>query len=151
MSGVLRLAWVLAWIAAGLAVVLGLAIIFHAQLGSPFAEGLRASSAKDVQDWEWFQSLPLGIRLCILPYFGGIITLVILIIGKSKGLFANFRDELVFDRANVEAIRDISRLVIGLSILSFSIGSFLVGVILFLFCEIVKSGTALKEEHDLTI
>lgn len=151
MSSLLRLAWVLAWIAAGLAVLVGLAIVFHAQLGSPFAEGLRVSSPKDVQDWEWFQSLPLGIRLCVLPYFGGIMALVILILGKSKQLFRNFRDDMVFAQGNVESIRDISRLVIGLSILTLSLGSFLVGIILFLLCEIVKSGTALQEEHDLTI
>ncbi|NLJ46419.1 MAG: hypothetical protein GX430_07645, partial [Treponema sp.] len=51
----------------------------------------------------------------------------------------------------VRIIRQISKLVIAMAILTFSAGSFLTGVILLLICEILKAGTALQEEHDLTV
>lgn len=151
MRTLLQIGWYLAWLGGAIAIVLGFAIVFHAELGSPFAAGMKTSSAKDIQDWQWFQNLPLIARVWILPYFGGVMGLVVAIIGKARKLFGNFRDELVFDPGNVLIIRNISRLAIALSILSFSFGTFLFAIILLLLCEILKNGTALKEEQDLTI
>jgi hypothetical protein len=150
-SVTLHIAWFVAIVAAAAAVVAGVVIVFHAQLGSPFTAGLAGSSAKDVADWEMFQNLSLGIRILILPYFGAIIALVLLIIRKSRQLFRSFKDDIVFNEGNVRAIRTISKLVIALSIITFSVGSLLVGIILLLVCEIIKKGAALQEEHDLTV
>ena len=151
MSILLHVAWYLALLAAVCAVAAGVVIVFHAQLGSPFSPGLEGSSAKDIRDWEMFQNLPLGVRILILPYFGAIITLVLIIIRRSRQLFAQFKNDIVFNKGNVRVILQVSRLIIILSIITFSLGSLLVGVILRLLCEIVKSGTALQEEHDLTV
>jgi len=151
MSVLLHIAWYLALLAAVCAVAAGVVIVFHAQLGSPFTHGLQGSSAKDIHDWQMFQSLPLGVRILILPYFGAIITLVLIVIRKSRQLFDQFKRDVVFNAGNVRVILQVSRLVIVLSIITFSLGSLLVGIILRLVCEIVKSGTALQEEHDLTV
>ena len=151
MSVILRVAWYLAFVAAIGAAVAGVVIVFHEQLGSPFASELAKSSANNLRDWEMFQSLPLGIRILILPYFGAVIALLMIIIWKSRRLFAHFRADIVFNKGNVRTILGISRLVIAFSIVTFSLGSLLVGIILRLLCEIVKNGTALQEEHDLTV
>ncbi len=151
MSTLLHVAWYLALLAAVCALAAGVVIVFHAQLGSPFTYGLESSSAKDIHDWENFQSLPLGIRILILPYFGAIMTFVIIVIRKSRQLFDQLKNDVVFNKNNVRLILQISRLTIVLSIITFSLGTLLVGIILRLFCEIVKSGTVLQEEHDLTV
>ncbi len=151
MSALLRAAWYLAWIFAAVAVVLGVVIVFHEQFGSPFSGGMADSSRDDIRDWERFQNLPLGVRILILPYFGAVMTLVLMVLRNARALFSNFRNEVVFDQGNVRIIRRISRLVIALAILTFSAGSFLTGVILLLICEILAAGTTLKEEHDLTV
>jgi hypothetical protein len=151
MSVLLHVAWYLALAAAVFALAAGVVIVFHAQLGSPFSHGLEGSSARDLRDWEMFQSLPLGVRILILPYFGAIIALVIIVIRRSRQLFDQFKKEVVFNTDNVRLILQISRLVIVLSIITFSLGTLLVGIILRLLCEIIKSGTVLQEEHDLTV
>jgi len=151
MNALLTVAWYLAWVFAALAIVLGTVIVFHEELGSPFSRGMSDSSRADIQDWEKFQSMPLGVRILILPYFGAVMTLVLMVLRKARALFANFRGEIVFHQGNVRIIRQISKLVIAMAILTFSAGSFLTGVILLLICEILKAGTALQEEHDLTV
>jgi hypothetical protein len=151
MSVLLRIAWYLAFVAAVGAAVAGVVVVFHQQLGSPFASEMAKSSVKDIQQWEMFQSLPLGVRILVLPYFAAVIALLMIIIWKSRQLFAHFRNDIVFDATNVRTILGISRLVIVFSIITFSLGSLLVGIILRLLCEIIKNGTALQEEHDLTV
>lgn len=151
MNALLTVAWYLAWLFAALAIVLGTVIVFHEQLGSPFSQGMAESSRSDIRDWERFQSLPLAIRILVLPYFGAVMTLVLMVLRKARSLFSNFKDEVVFDAGNVRLIRRTSKLVIALAVLTFSAGSFLTGVILLLICEILAAGTVLKEEHDLTV
>jgi len=151
MSVLLHIAWYLAFVAAIGAAIAGVVVVFHQQLGSPFASALAKGSEKDIHNWEMFQSLPLGVRILVLPYFGAVIALLMIIIWKSRQLFAHFRNDIVFNAGNVRITLSISRLVIALSIITFSLGSLLVGIILRLLCEIVKNGTALQEEHDLTI
>jgi len=150
-SVLLRVAWYLACALTLAAIVLGVVIVFHAQFGSPFSQGMAKSSPADIRDWERFQSLPLGIRILVLPYFGAVMALVLMVIRKARALFSNFKNEVVFNQGNVRVIREISKLVIALSILTFSLGGLLTGVILLLLCEILKAGTSLQEEHDLTV
>jgi hypothetical protein len=150
-SVLLHVAWYVSLVIAACALAAGVLIVFHAQLGSPFAHGLEGSSATDIRDWARFQHLPLGVRILVLPYFGAIMTLVIIVIRKSRRLFDQFKNDVVFNKNNVRATLQISRLVIVLSIVTFSLGTLLVGIILRLLCEIMKNGTALQEEHELTV
>jgi hypothetical protein len=77
--------------------------------------------------------------------------LLLQIIKKSQHLFANFKKEIVFNENNVLAISKISKLLIVFSIITFNFSSLLVGIILLIICAIFKNGTALQEEHDLTV
>jgi hypothetical protein len=106
---------------------------------------------KDLQDWNKFKSLPLAVKILILPYVEAILIILLLILKKARGLFTNFKNDIVFDKSNVEIIRGISKLSIVFSIATFSISSLLVSLLLFMLCEIFKNGTALQEEHDLTV
>ena len=80
-----------------------------------------------------------------------IVVLLLLIIKKSRHLFDNFKNDILFDKSNVRIISTISKLNIGLSLLTFSFSSLLLSLFLFMLCEIFENGTALQEEHDLTV
>jgi hypothetical protein len=103
------------------------------------------------KDWVFFKNLPLAVRLLFLPYFAAIVVFMLQITKKLQDLFTNFKNDIVFNKSNVFIISKISKLNIVLSILTFSFSSLLVSLFLFMLCEIFKSGTALQEEHDLTV
>jgi len=106
---------------------------------------------KSEHDWEKFRSTPLGLKLLMLPYLEAVIVLMLIMVRKSRQLFDNFKNEIVFNTSNVALLSTISKLNLGFGILTFSLNTMLLSVVLFLFCEIIKSGTVLQEEHDLTI
>jgi len=105
----------------------------------------------DAKDWDMFRNLPMLTKLVIIPYFFALVYLALKIIRKARFLFANFGNDIVFDKSNVELILKISKLTIAISILSFSLTSLLIGIVLLLVCELIRTGTSLKDEIDLTI
>lgn len=107
--------------------------------------------SQDKKDWETFKNLPLAVKLIIIPYCASIVTLLLNIINKSRQLFTNFKNDILFNTRNVLLISRISKLLIAFSILTFNFNSLLLSIILLMLCEILKSGTALQEEHDLTV
>jgi len=80
-----------------------------------------------------------------------VIIMMLIMTRKARRLFDNFKNEIVFNRSNVELLSTISKLNLGFGVLTFSLTTMLLSVVLFLLCEIIKSGTVLQEEHDLTI
>jgi hypothetical protein len=175
MSGFLRVCWgvvlvlaILAPLAAGVIIFFstpaGENIILSAQNGTltncnqlqtnaapghtKFDSGM---SDKDRKDWESFKNLPIAVKILILPYCEAVLILLMIIIKTSRSLFANFKNDIVFNKSNAQIISKISKLNIGFSILTFSFSSLLVSLFLFMLCEIFKNGTALQEEHDLTV
>ena len=165
MSGILHVLWYVVLLFTIIAPVIGAAVIlFSTPLGdrvvSEIAKcGTNISSTdfnnsmneKDAKDWEVFKNLPLAVKILILPYFEAVFVLLLLAIKKSQLLFTNFKKELIFSKSNVQLISKISKLLIGFSILTFSFSSLLISIVLLLLCEIIKNGTALQEEHDLTV
>jgi len=105
----------------------------------------------DAKDWNTFRNLPILVKLFIIPYFFALAYLALRIIRKTRILFANFANDIVFNKSNVELISIISKLTIAISILSFSFPSLLIGIVLLLVCELIRTGTSLQEEIDLTI
>jgi len=105
----------------------------------------------DARDWETFRNLPMLTKLIIIPYFFALVYLALKIIRKTRVLFANFANDIVFNKSNVELISKISKLTIAISILSFSFASLLIGIVLLLVCELIRTGASLQEEIDLTI
>jgi hypothetical protein len=94
---------------------------------------------------------PLIVKIIVFPYFAAVVALLLQIIKKSQHLFANFKNDIVFNKSNVAILSKISKLNIGFSILTVSFSSLLVSVFLFMLCEIIKNGTVLQEEHDFTV
>jgi len=105
----------------------------------------------DAKDWNTFRNLPMLTKLVIIPYFFALAYLSLKIIRKATILFANFANDIVFNTCNVGLISKISKLTIAISILSFSFASLLIGIVLLLVCELIRTGTSLQDEIDLTI
>ncbi len=106
---------------------------------------------KERKDFETFVNLPFFVKMLLFPYFWAVVVLLLLIIKKSRVLFSNFEKDIVFNRNNVQLLSTISKISIAISILTFSISSLCTSVFLLMICELVKNGTALQEEHDLTV
>ncbi len=109
------------------------------------------SSDKDQKDWQSFKNTHIALKLLMIPYLEGVLILLLVMIRKSRKLFINFTNDLVFSRENVPLISTISKLNIAFAILTFSFTTLLISVVLFMLCELVKTGAVLQEEHDLTI
>ena len=108
-------------------------------------------SPAEKYQFEEFRSFPDAPKLLLAPWFIAIVVLLLKIIKSSRKLFANFKDEVVFNPANVEIIRKTAKLILWYGIVTFSFSVLLVSVLLWMLCEIFKSGAALQEEHDLTV
>ncbi|MCB9497078.1 MAG: hypothetical protein H6686_09370 [Fibrobacteria bacterium] len=134
--------------------LLGVAI-FSLDLGDPITHGVVQECAKSAMqtdpEWVEFTSQPLGVRLIVFPYLALITTLLLLVLGKSRHLFGNFRRNMVFHPENTATLTTISRLLIGFALLTANFTTLLVSLILLLVCEILRNGIVLQEEHDLTV
>jgi hypothetical protein len=108
-------------------------------------------TAKDRQDWDKFKNMPLAVKFLVLPYCIGLMILLLHIIKKAHLLFDNFKRDIVFHKGNVALISVLAKLLIVYGILTASFSLLLVSIVLFLLCEIIKDGSELKEELELTV
>lgn len=108
-------------------------------------------SAKDRAGWQEFKKTPLPAKILIVPYMEAVLILLLVIIKWCRVLFKNLKDGIVFNKSNVETLTRIGKLMIAFSIITFNFSSLFVCVLLFMLREMLKSGTALQEEHDLTV
>lgn len=115
------------------------------------ADFAQSMDTKEAKDWEEFKKWPLAVKLLILPYLVTVMVFLLQIIKKSQQLFTNFKNDIVFNKSNVQLISKISKLLIIFSIITFSFSSLLISIVLLLFCEIIKNGTVLQEEQELTV
>jgi flagellin-like protein len=106
---------------------------------------------KDRAEWNEFKKMPLGVKFLILPYVVTVMVLLLHIIKRARLLFTNFKNNIVFNKSNVLLISTLAKLLIAYSIITFSFSSLLLSVVLLLLCEIIKSGTTLQEELELTV
>ncbi|HNW29399.1 MAG TPA: hypothetical protein PKN50_13060 [Spirochaetota bacterium] len=156
LSSFLRVAWYIVLVFSIIAAVFGTGMILVSSSDHVMTELAKCNmtipdmEAND-KDWETFRNLPLGIKFFLMPYMAAVVVLLLKIITRAQQLFANFKNDIVFSKTNVLLISRMSRLMIVFSIVTFSFYSLLVSIILLMLCEIFKSGTALQEEHDLTV
>ncbi|MDH5637144.1 MAG: hypothetical protein OEZ04_01485 [Nitrospinota bacterium] len=106
---------------------------------------------KEWQEMKKMRDLHPAIRVLAISLLGVYIALLFQIIRKSKLIFDNFRNNIVFSHKNVLILSGLTKLVIIFSIISANFSSLLLGIILLILTDILKNGTALQEEHDLTI
>jgi hypothetical protein len=176
MSGLLHVSWYLVLITAVIApLVLGGIILFSTSIGDSVVSAIEKGEVhmcdrdykhpprdiknelskdfteKDKKDWEEFKSLPVGVKFIMIPYCEAVLILLLFIIRKSRQLFVNFKNNIMFSEGNVLLISKISKFLIAFSIMTFSFSSLVLSVVLLMVCEIIKSGAALQEEHDLTV
>jgi hypothetical protein len=157
LSSFLHVFWYVALVCSILIAVFGIIMIyisFGDQTTSEFARcdvRIFEMNAHDKADWETFKNLPMAIKFLLMPYFTGVVVLLLRIIKISREVFTNFKNDIVFNKNNVLLISKISKLMIAFSIVTFSLNSLILGVLLLMLCEILKNGTALQEEHDLTV
>jgi hypothetical protein len=165
---VLCVVWVLMIIATVLAPVAGAAVIyFSTPQGEAFLTEAKAkhpvrdshhdfgdcatSCQKHDPDWEKFKAVPLPVKILLLPIVLGVLGLVLAILRRAFALFKSFRDEPIFRKENEQLMRGLAKLLIILGIATFAFSTLLIAVILLMACEVLKNGTVLQEEHDLTV
>jgi len=106
---------------------------------------------KDQEAWNFFTGAPVFFRVMALIFLSGATLLMLTIIKKGQRVFYNFKNNIVFNEANVLVISKVSKLLIIFSILTVNFTSLLVSIILLILTDVFKNGTALQEEHDLTV
>jgi hypothetical protein len=146
MSVVLKIAWYVVLIGA-----IGGGLFLFAMLLFPLEEITEAVELQNDPDWQRMYNMPLALKILFVPYFALAVVLLLKIIRKCRNLFENFRNDVVFRPHNVDLIRDIGKILIVFSIITFQFGSLIVSLLLLLLCEVFKNGTSLQEEHDLTV
>jgi len=166
---ILNVVWVLMIIVTVLAPLAGTAAIyfstpqgeaFMAEVKAKHPDVVKPSEARSLdsashekrdKDWEQFKAVPLPVKILMLPYGLGVLGLVLVVLRRARALFRSFRDEPIFRKGNEQLMRGLAKLLIILGIATFDFNTLLIAVILLMACEVIKNGTVLQEEHDLTV
>ncbi|MES0491006.1 MAG: DUF2975 domain-containing protein [Leptospirales bacterium] len=106
---------------------------------------------KDEEAFQFFSTTHIIIKMLVLVVLGAVISLLLTIIKKGQYVFKNFKNNIVFNESNVHMISKISKLLIIYSIVTFNFVLLMVSLILLILSAVFKNGTALQEEHDLTV
>ena len=148
-SIILRIAW---WAVLAMS-IFGVVVFSIMMFVKPVDGNIAAEMTKWSTDstWKGMYNWPLAGKIIIYPYFAAFLVVLLQIIKKSRELFTNFKNDVVFNKNNVAVISTISKLSIVFSILTFSFTSLLISILMFVLCEIIKKGTTLQEEHDFTV
>ena len=146
---VLQVSWYLV-IAGAVGLMLLLAVGAFPEFGGK-ASSLICESGKTDREWRDFVALPVYVKALVFPYLALVMFVLLKILKRSESLFDNFRRNAIFTQDNASNLSRLSKLVIGFSIVTFNFSALLMSLILLLLCEIFKNGTALQEEHDLTV
>jgi hypothetical protein len=145
----LKIAWWVVLVGSIIAGVVFAMLLFSKPLGDWIADQVikmdATSNIRELYNWA------LILKIIALPYVGIVVALQLQIIKKAQHLFANFTNNVVFNKSNVQITAKISNLLIGYSILTVNFSLLLVSIILVILCVIIRDGTKLQEEHDLTV
>jgi hypothetical protein len=159
LSSVLQRVLAVSWFAILATVVLlssFLAIAFFSlNLGDPITSGIiqeaHAESALADKEWRDMLAQPAWVKALVFPFLAILTILLLMVISTARKLLANFAQDAVFRQENVALISRTAKLLLAFSVVSFNFTSLLVSFILLMLCEILRSGTALQEEQDLTV
>ncbi|MEN9307905.1 MAG: hypothetical protein RL173_1837 [Fibrobacterota bacterium] len=127
--------------------------LFQIDLGDPITSGINGECAKMThdQDWQQMMAMPPLARTVVFPYLFLVTFLLVQILRKSQSLFDNFRNNSVFRTANVRILSNLNKYMIALAVVTFNPATLLVCLILLLVTEILKDGSTLQDELDLTV
>ena len=128
---------------------------FSLDLGDPITSGIvrEAHAREALADEEWRDMLaqPAWVKALVFPFLAVLTTLLLMVVASARKLFANFAQDVVFRQENVALISRTAKLLLAFSVVSFNFTSLLVSILLLMLCEILRTGTALQEEQDLTV
>jgi hypothetical protein len=158
LSGALKVLW---WLLLAALIVYGTIIminLFDITPGDALTEKIATLDMSGTNgniflffDWDQVISWPVAGKIVVMAFFIACAVLRLLIVKQVQHLFTNFKNDTVFDKRNVTIIATISKLLIAESVITWNWGTLFVGVLLLVLCQIFKQGTALQEEHDLTV
>ena len=156
LSRILPVIWYLVLIGSALFGVILVFNVFSISLDDPVTSEI-AKNSFFVSNNSWDELLALApvwkslLLFGMLAWFTAIVILLLHILKKAEHLFINFRDDVIFNKSNVQLMSKISKILIAFSILTFNFTSLLIAIFLLMACQIIRNGTALQEEHDLTV
>ncbi len=101
--------------------------------------------------WQTVRDSAWPLRVLLLIYFIFVMAVLYQVISQTKTLFDHFRKNMIFTQKNVALISRIGKLLLVYSAMTVNLSSVFVSLLLLILCEIFKNGTALQEEHDLTV
>ena len=148
-SVILKIAWWVVLVMAIFAVAVFALLLFSRTGGNWIAAHVAQISPNS--NWQKIYTWPLIVRIIALPYVAAVVVLLLLMIKKAQQLFANFTNNIVFNKSNVVITSNICKILIAYSILTVDFTLFVVSIILVIVCAVLNHGTALQEEHDLTV
>jgi hypothetical protein len=72
----------------------GLLFLFVGPFQNAVTEGIASGSLSgfDMQEWQEFQSIHIGLKILMVPYFGVVVWFLLRIIRKAHQLFKNFKN-----------------------------------------------------------
>lgn len=154
-SSFLHIAWWTILIGSILAVLVGTVILVTKEIrepiGSEISKELTKMSAKDQHDMQEFLKQPLAVKALVIPYFAAIIVLLLIIIRKAQEVFTNFKNDVVFSKANVVLISKVAKWNVAFALVTFNLTSLLTSLFLMMLCEIIHKGAKLQEAQELTV
>ena len=152
---VLQASWILAIACAILlSVFLCLALLpipWQGNTTTALALSMSCGAQHPDPEWTSFLQLPWYAKTLVFPYLGLVTWLGVQVLRRARDLFARFRHDEVFSQENVGILSGLNRFLIAFSIVTMNLSTLLVCLILVLVCEVLKNGTTLREELELTV
>ncbi|MBL8995447.1 MAG: hypothetical protein JNM63_19025 [Spirochaetia bacterium] len=154
-SGFLHVAWWVLLCGSILVVLAGTVTLatkeIREPIGNEISKEIVKMSEKERHDMQEFMRQPLAVKALVVPYFALVIVLLLIIIRKAQEVFTNFKNDIVFSKANVALISKVAKWNIAFAIVTFNVTSLLTSLFLMMLCEILSKGAKLQEEVDLTV
>jgi hypothetical protein len=102
-------------------------------------------------EWPQISGWPVALKALVLPFWAACVVVSLITINNAQRLFTNFKKDLVFHGQNIRLIANMSKLLIALAIVTWNFSTVIVSILLLIVCQIFRHGTALQEDHDLTV
>jgi hypothetical protein len=101
--------------------------------------------------WNQVTAWPVAGKVIVAVVWAACIALNLALVEKARQLFRNFRKDIVFDSRNARIIGAIAKLMIVLSVVTWSLYSLVVSILLLILGQIFQRGAALQEDQNLTV
>jgi hypothetical protein len=158
LSAALGVLW---WLLLAALIVYGVVVLinlFDITPGDPFTEKIATLDMNNSGGniffyfhWSQIVNWPVAVKIIVMAFFIACAVLRLIILRKAQRLFINFKNNIVFDKRNINIISSMSKLLIAAAIITYDFGTLFISILLLILCQIFRHGTALQEEHDLTV